>query len=347
MNVDELVDQVLRYQPDAPAESIRKAFDVAHEAHDGIKRASGEEYIQHPLEVATLLARLEMDATTIQAALLHDVVEDAGLSIEDIRQGFGEDVARLVDGVTKLSQTEEEHRPGVDDSALQRREGDSRRQAENLRKIFLAMARDVRVMIIKLADRLHNMRTLAAFPPEKQRRIARETLDIFAPLAHRLGIWDIKWQLEDLCFKYLYPDAFAGVAESVSKTRARREGQVQQTISHLQERLKEAGIEAAIQGRPKHLWSIYNKMQQQALDFEAIYDLIAVRIIVNSVAECYTALGVVHDLWPPIMGLFDDYIAKPKGNLYRSLHTKVLGPTDEPVEIQIRTWEMHRTAEYG
>ncbi|GAC1362783.1 MAG: bifunctional (p)ppGpp synthetase/guanosine-3',5'-bis(diphosphate) 3'-pyrophosphohydrolase [Acidobacteriaceae bacterium] len=344
--VEELIARVRQYQADAPEDAIRRAYALAEEAHAGKTRLSGEPYIEHPVAVALTLSHLEMDATTIQAALLHDVVEDTGRTLDEIRERFGEAVARLVDGVTKLSRTGFEFRTEAE-SDQRKREGEARRQAENLRKIFLAMARDVRVMIIKLADRLHNMQTLAPFPPEKQKRIARETLDIYAPLAHRLGIWEIKWRLEDLCFKYLDPVAFEDVSARVAKTRARREGEVRQTIARLEEHLKANGIPGAIQGRPKHLHSIYNKMQQQALDFEAVYDLIAVRIIVDTVAECYQALGVVHDLWKPIPGLFDDYIAKPKGNLYRSLHTKVLGPADEPLEIQIRTWEMHRTAEYG
>ncbi|HET6385373.1 MAG TPA: bifunctional (p)ppGpp synthetase/guanosine-3',5'-bis(diphosphate) 3'-pyrophosphohydrolase [Armatimonadota bacterium] len=345
--IESLLERVAKYQPDAPLDQIRKAYAFAWAAHEGDVRDSGEAYIQHPLEVAMILARLEMDALTVQAALLHDVVEDTSHTLEEVQREFGDDTARLVDGVTKLTRADFEPRTGPEGQDVRRKEADARRQAENLRKIFLAMARDVRVMIIKLADRLHNMRTLDARVPEKQRQVARETLDIFAPLAHRLGIWEIKWELEDLCFKYLQPQAFAEVADRVAKTRARREGEVQQTIVQLQQRLREAKIEATIQGRPKHLWSIYGKMRQQALDFEAIYDLIAVRIIVNTVAECYTALGVVHDLWKPIAGLFDDYISKPKGNLYRSLHTKVIGPTAEPLEIQIRTWDMHRTAEYG
>ena len=347
MVLQALIQRVREYQPDAPVEKIRLAYEFARDAHAGDLRESGDDYIQHPLEVASILTKLEMDGITIQAALLHDVVEDTPHTLEEIERGFGADVARLVDGVTKLSRTDFERR-GVGESPDGRRsEAEARRQAENLRKIFLAMARDVRVMIIKLADRLHNMRTLAACPLEKQRKIARETLDIFAPLAHRLGIWEIKWELEDLSFKYLHPEEFALVAERVAKTRARREGELKETIEQLRARLQDAGIKAAIQGRPKHLWSIYNKMKHQSLDFEAIYDLIAVRVIVNTVAECYQSLGVVHDLWIPIAGLFDDYIAKPKGNLYRSLHTKVVGPTSEPVEIQIRTWDMHRTAEYG
>lgn len=347
MQLETLIDRVQKYQPDAPVDAIRKAYTFAREAHKGKKRASGEPYIQHPLEVAYILTKLQMDAITIQAALLHDVVEDTKHTLEEIEREFGPDVSRLVDGVTKLTATDFDRRAGGEMQDGQRTEAEARRQAENLRKVFLAMARDVRVMIIKLSDRLHNMRTLGPFPPEKQQKIARETLDIFAPLAHRLGISEIKWELEDLCFQYLQPEAYAVVAERVAKTHARREGEVKQTIAHLEARLKAAGIPATIQGRPKHLWSIYNKMRQQSLDFEAVYDLIAVRVIVYTVAECYQALGVVHDLWKPIAGLFDDYIAKPKGNLYRSLHTKVVGPASEPVEIQIRTWDMHRTAEYG
>ncbi|MDI3297740.1 MAG: bifunctional (p)ppGpp synthetase/guanosine-3',5'-bis(diphosphate) 3'-pyrophosphohydrolase [Bacillota bacterium] len=315
-------------------ERLEAAFRFASEAHRGQFRASGEPYIIHPLSVAGILADLELDAATLEAALLHDVVEDTGVTLAQLESAFDPEVALLVDGVTKLGQIK--YRSRVEE------------QAENLRKMFLAMAKDIRVILIKLADRLHNMRTLEYLPPEKRRDIAQETLDIFAPLAHRLGIYRIKWELEDLAFRFLEPDVYRDLARRIPKRRAEREGFAEQVMEALRPRLAEVGIKAELQGRAKHFYSIYQKMYHQGKDLNEIYDLVGVRvIIVDTVRDCYGALGVVHTLWRPIPGRFKDYIATPKPNMYQSLHTTVVGPQGEPFEIQIRTWEMHRTAEYG
>jgi guanosine-3',5'-bis(diphosphate) 3'-pyrophosphohydrolase len=378
-----LMAKVGQYLPAEDVERIERAYEQARDAHAGQSRETGASFIDHPVAVAAILADLQMDAATLQAALLHDVVEDTGIDLPEIESRFGPEVARLVDGLTKLSAAEfAEGAPGAQVPAPGKegppppgsggadweptrgatfalagpRPADSRelgarerseRTAANIRKIFLAMARDVRVMIIKLADRLHNMRTLGPLPPERRVRIATETLQIFAPLAHRLGIWQFKWALEDLAFKELYPEEYAEIADQVSRTRTERESEIAEVIGILQERLQTAGLEAEIQGRPKHLWSIYQKIQKQELTFDEIYDLVAVRIIVNTIADCYHALGIVHDLWLPITGMFSDHIARPKSNMYQSLHTKVIGPRGEPLEIQIRTWDMHRTADFG
>ena len=294
-----------------------------------------------------------MDSTSIAAALLHDVVEDQDYAIEDIKAQFGAEVARLVDGVTKLKHTDfdvgtvDEEEESRGEELPKKRRAEFRRSAENLRKIFLAMARDLRVMVIKLADRLHNMQTLHAQPLEHQIKVARETMQIYAPLAHRLGIWKIKWELEDLAFKYLEPKAYQDLAEKVSRTRAEREDDLAEAVEMLTMHLREKGIDAHIQARPKHLWSIYQKMLREEVDYNDIYDLSALRIIVNRVGDCYHALGLVHDLWMPIPERFSDYIAKPKPNMYQSLHTKVIGPKGEPLEVQIRTWDMHRVSEFG
>ncbi|MDI3316111.1 MAG: bifunctional (p)ppGpp synthetase/guanosine-3',5'-bis(diphosphate) 3'-pyrophosphohydrolase [Bacillota bacterium] len=314
-------------------ERLEAAFRFASEAHRGQFRASGEPYIIHPLSVAGILADLELDAATLEAALLHDVVEDTGVTLAQLESAFDPEVALLVDGVTKLGQIK--YRSRVEE------------QAENLRKMFLAMAKDIRVILIKLADRLHNMRTLEYLPPEKRRDIAQETLDIFAPLAHRLGIYRIKWELEDLAFRFLEPDVYRDLARRIPKRRAEREGFAEQVMEALRPRLAEVGIKAELQGRAKHFYSIYQKMYHQGKDLNEIYDLVGVRVIVDSVRDCYGALGVVHTLWRPIPGRFKDYIATPKPNMYQSLHTTVVGPQGEPFEIQIRTWEMHRTAEVG
>jgi GTP pyrophosphokinase len=374
---ERLVTDILAYNPIEDVDTLERAFRYALEVHKDQKRESGEPYIMHPLEVADILASLEMDGSTIMAGLLHDTVEDgqeqySEQALAKVRREFGTEVAGLVDGVTKLKNADFERRreeaikagdmvaappppadsePKPDEAAKTdlKRKGvtDEKRQAENLRKILLAVARDFRVMIIKLADRLHNMRTLSAKSPDKQKKIALETLQIYAPLAHRLGVGKIKWQLEDLCFKYLYPEQFAETAEKVSRTRRDREGEIQEVMALLKRRLAEEGIRAQIQGRPKHLFSIWAKMKKQELEFSQLFDLTAIRVIVETVPECYQALGIVHDLWIPIQGLFSDYIAKPKPNMYQSLHTKVLGPRGEPVEVQIRTFEMHRTADFG
>ncbi|HEY3413245.1 MAG TPA: bifunctional (p)ppGpp synthetase/guanosine-3',5'-bis(diphosphate) 3'-pyrophosphohydrolase [Armatimonadota bacterium] len=359
-----LVNAILSYSPMEDVETLRAAFEFASVAHSKQIRETGDPYIVHPLEVAEILASLELDMATIIAGLLHDTVEDTGVTLEDVRKRFGDEIAQLVDGVTKLKRADFEHlqrdsgaapqpdepkAEGEDGKAEGKRRGltDAQRQAENLRKILLAVARDFRVMIIKLADRLHNMKTLSVKSPEKQRRIATETLQIYAPLAHRLGVGRIKWQLEDLAFKYLYPEEFAQVADMVARTRKEREGELADVMDQLKGRLAEEGIHAQIQGRPKHLFSIWNKMRKQELSFEQLYDLVAIRVIVETVAECYQALGIVHELWIPLPGLFSDYIARPKSNMYQSLHTKVLGPIGAPLEVQIRTFEMHRTADYG
>lgn len=345
-----IVEKIEKYHPGADLDFILRAYDFALKAHEGQTRQSGEEYIQHPVEVAAILADMEMDTATIAAGLLHDVVEDTDITLDKLRHEFGDEVTDLVDGLTKLTFMNfqaPEGKPAEEGTGKRRREMEMKRQAENLRKILLAMARDIRVMVIKLADRLHNMQTLGCCNPEKQRRVAAETMQIYAPLAHRLGIWSIKWQLEDLSFKYLEPEKFAEVAERLARTRKERESQISEVIHNLETKLKENGIDAKIQGRPKHLYSIYEKMKSQEISFEEIYDLTAVRVIVHTVAECYHALGIVHDLWMPIPGMFSDYIAKPKGNMYQSLHTKVMGPGSEPLEIQIRTFEMHRTADFG
>ena len=365
--VETLIALAQVYHPTTDADLLRRAYAYAAEKHDGQTRRSGEPYITHPLAVATILTELEMDDATLVAGLLHDVVEDCGVSREQLAAEFGGEIADLVDGVTKLKLADFEARneaePGARIDALpsadpplpegaealarKKRHGETSKSAANLRKILLAMAHDLRVMVIKLADRLHNMRTLSAMPEHRQKKVAQETLQIFAPLAHRLGIWQIKWQLEDLAFKYTNPDAYNELKQKLDRTRAQREKDIATATNVLKARLGEEGIHAEFQGRPKHLYSIYNKMQKQTLGLEEIYDLIALRVIVPTVADCYHALGIVHQVWMPLPGRFDDYIAKTKSNGYQSLHTKVIGPTGEPLEIQIRTTDMHRTADFG
>ncbi|MGB9661971.1 MAG: RelA/SpoT family protein [Moorellaceae bacterium] len=333
MNLQVLEREILLYYPDADLQLIREAYKFASQAHGDQKRHSGEPYIVHPLAVAEILAELQLDIVTIAAGILHDVVEDTAVSLETIRDLFGEEVALLVDGVTKLSRLEHKTK--------------EEQQAETLRKMFLAMAKDIRVILIKLADRLHNMRTLKHCPPDKQREIARETLEIYAPLAHRLGIFRLKWEMEDHALRYLEPEIYYDLVKNISKKRQEREEYIQKVAAILREKLQESGIEADIQGRPKHFYSIYNKMKKEQKELSEIYDLIALRVIVDSVKDCYAVLGIIHALWKPIPGRFKDYIAMPKPNMYQSLHTTVLGPEGEPFEVQIRTWEMHRTAEYG
>ncbi|MCC6483580.1 MAG: bifunctional (p)ppGpp synthetase/guanosine-3',5'-bis(diphosphate) 3'-pyrophosphohydrolase [Armatimonadetes bacterium] len=344
--VPDLVRRIQSYNSDVDVALIQSAYEFARLHHEGQLRGSGEPYITHPVATAIILTDVEMDASCIAAGLLHDVVEDCKVSLEEIEQKFGAEIAGLVDGVTKLKLADFER---IEDSAsvTKKRRVELRKNAENLRKIFLAVARDLRVMMIKLADRLHNMSTLYGLPPERQRRIAQETQQIYAPLAHRLGVWKIKWQLEDLAFKYLEPEKYDEMVKMVDRTRAEREAIITEAIEVITSRLQEEGIQAQIQGRPKHLWSIYQKMLKEKVDFSEIYDLSAVRIITTSIPDCYRALGIVHDIWIHINGLFDDYITKAKPNLYQSLHTKVVGPRGEPLEIQIRTEEMHRTAEFG
>ncbi len=331
--IEELLRELGEKRTAAEAERVRAAYEYAFAAHQGQKRESGEAYIIHPVQVAGSLLDLGMDTTSIMAALLHDVVEDTGHSLEEIKKGFGAEVALLVDGVTKLSRL-----------AFQSKQ---EQQMENLRKMFLAMTQDLRVIIIKLADRLHNMRTLKALPPEKQQKIARETLEIYAPLAHRLGMGMIKWELEDLALRYIDSDAYYDLVTKVAKKRQEREGIIAEVKETLQRSLDEVELKAEVQGRPKHFYSIYHKMQEQGKDFSEIYDLLGLRVIVSSVQDCYEVLGIVHTLWKPIPGRFKDYVAMPKSNMYQSLHTTVIGPHGEPLEIQIRTWEMHRTAEFG
>ncbi|MGQ9880171.1 MAG: RelA/SpoT family protein [Armatimonadota bacterium] len=351
-----LLDRVREYLPQADTGTIVRAYRVAEYIHEGELRASGEPYITHPLAVAGILAELEMDVATIAAGLMHDVIEDGKdehgnprITLEDVRQMFGDEIATLVDGVTKLASYLDIEREleETTDQEKSKRKRDIVQAAANLRKIFVAMSRDLRVMIIKLADRLHNMRTLDALSHERQVKIATETLQILAPMAHRLGIWQIKWQLEDLAFKYLEPEKYAELAARVQSTRKQREEDIHEAIRILKERLEKEKIRAEVHGRPKHLYSIYQKMLKEEIDLDQIYDLLAIRVIVDTVADCYHALGVVHDLWLPIPGRFDDYIAKPKPNMYQSLHTKVIGPRQQPLEVQIRTWEMHRTADFG
>ena len=333
VDLDRMAEE-LGFKPD-PESSVRlrAALALAERAHAGQSRASGDPYIAHPVAVARILAELHMDTDTIVAALLHDVVEDTGVSLAAIRAEFGDDVAELVDGVTKLSRLK-----------VQSREEE---QVENLRKMFLAMAKDIRVIFIKLADRLHNMRTLKHLSSDRVERIARETREIYAPLANRLGIFRIKWELEDLAFQFLEPDAFQDMREKVQKRRQEREAAVDEVVSVLTRRLGATGVEAEVSGRAKHLYSIYRKMRAQDKDFTQVYDLVAVRVLVESVRDCYAALGLVHEMWKPLPGRFKDYIAMPKSNLYQSLHTTVIGPGGDPLEVQIRTFEMHRTAEFG
>ncbi|MCD6364101.1 MAG: bifunctional (p)ppGpp synthetase/guanosine-3',5'-bis(diphosphate) 3'-pyrophosphohydrolase [Synergistetes bacterium] len=328
-----LLETLRRRQEEADFQLIDKAFSFAAKFHEGQKRLSGEPYMVHPVAVARILAELGMDDEAIAAALLHDVLEDTPCSREELEREFGSRVALLVEGVTKLSLI-----PFKDRRAY---------QVENLRKMFLVMARDIRVVIIKLADRLHNMRTIEYLPQEKKKRIAKETLEIYAPLAHRLGIYWVKWELEDLSFKVLNPDMYEMIAKHVMRTRKDRERYIDEVKRILLRELEKTGINAFIQGRPKHFYSIYQKMKRKNLSLDEVMDLHAVRVIVNTVTECYTVLGVVHSLWRPIPGQFDDYIAMPKSNMYQSLHTTVVGPGGEPLEVQIRTWEMHRVAEYG
>ena len=331
-HIDDLIAKVQTYDSTLEPSFLRGAYELADAAHDGQKRASGEHYIEHPIAVARILADMEMDRQTIAAALLHDVVEDTVVTSEEVAARFGPEVAQLVDGVTKLTQIPYQSKEDA--------------QVENLRKMFMAMAKDIRVIIVKLADRLHNMRTLGHVAPEKQQRIARETIEIYAPIAHRLGIWKIKWDLEDLCLRYLDPDTYREISDRVAKKRGERENAVTSVVDLLRSQFEKLGILAEVTGRPKHFYSIYTKLKK-GRDFSTIYDLTAVRVIVESVKDCYGTLGVVHSIWKPIPGRFKDYIAMPKPNMYQSLHTTVVGPGGEPLEIQIRTLEMHRTSEYG
>ena len=331
---DILIESIKKYHPSDDLSMVRKAYEIARAAHEGQLRKSGEPYIVHPLSVAIILAQLELDKESIIAGILHDVVEDTVMTMDEMKQTFGEEVALLVDGVTKLTQLSW----SADKVEI---------QAENLRKMFLAMAKDIRVILIKLADRLHNMRTLKYMKPEKQKEKARETMEIYAPIADRLGISKIKIELDDLSLKYLEPDVYRDLQEKISLRRVTREEFVQNIMEEVKTHMKAAGIEARVDGRVKHFFSIYKKMVNQHKTLDQIYDIFAVRIIVETVKDCYAALGVIHEMYKPIPGRFKDYIAMPKANMYQSLHTTLISSTGQPFEIQIRTYDMHRTAEYG
>ncbi|MEE9198507.1 MAG: bifunctional (p)ppGpp synthetase/guanosine-3',5'-bis(diphosphate) 3'-pyrophosphohydrolase [Dehalococcoidia bacterium] len=348
MEKADLIAKVGKYLPPDKTSFIEEAYDFAAKCHDGQFRLSGERFIGHPLSTADLLADLKLDATCIVGALLHDVVEDCGISLEELKRRFGPEVRRLVDGVSKLTRLELQamgRDNGTDDGAY-----DSTTQAENIRKMLVAMAEDIRVVLIKLADRLHNMQTLNFLPRERQLRNARETLDIYAPLAHRLGMAEIKWQLEDLAFRYLQPEEYREISRLLTQKRGERERYIAQVTRTLQEALHKVEIEAEVTGRAKHIYSIHKKMGKyiaQGKEFNQIYDLFALRVLVEGIQDCYAALGVIHNVWHPIPGQFDDYIANPRENSYQSLHTTVMGIRGVPLEIQIRTYEMHQLAEFG
>lgn len=330
---NELIEKINKYHPSNDLSMVKRAYELARKAHGDQVRKSGEPYIIHPLCVAIILAELELDIESIVAGLLHDVVEDTSYSCEDITEMFNADVALLVDGVTKLAKIEYVSKEEL--------------QAENYRKMFLSMAKDIRVILIKIADRLHNMRTLKYMKPEKQREKAQETLDIYAPLADRLGISKIKVELEDLSLRYLEPEAYYDLADKIKRKQSEREEFVEKIVSQIKEKCDEAGIKCEVYGRPKHFFSIYKKMHNKNKTIDQIFDLFAVRILVDTVTDCYAALGVVHELYKPIPNRFKDYISMPKANMYQSLHNTLIGPEGTPFEVQIRTWEMHRTAEYG
>ena len=345
----ELIRSVESYLPEDKVALVDRARLFAAECHNGQTRASGEPYVEHPIQSALLLANLHLDVTTLAATLLHDVMEDCGVTYDELEKRFGGDVARLVDGVTKLTRLDL-RLMGKDDPQQTSPFQEDRLQAESLRKMLVAMAEDIRVVLIKLADRLHNMRTLEALSPDRRKAIAQETLDIYTPLAHRLGIWDIKWRLEDMAIRHLEPVKYKEISKMLSAKRDERESYISRIAEIFNKELAAANLEAQVTGRPKHIYSIYKKMQKyadQGKELSQIYDLYALRVLVNTKADCYNALGMVHNLWHPLPGQFDDYIASPNENMYQSLHTTVMCEGGTPLEVQIRTYDMHETAEYG